>query len=69
MVDVWWGLVEKEGPCKYDWEGYADLVPLVQRHGLKLQAVMSLSSVWRKCCRSNSISPAAMGARGNQQKP
>ncbi|CAM8877801.1 unnamed protein product [Rhodiola kirilowii] len=41
MVDVWWGLVEKEGPCKYNWEGYADLVRLVQRHGLKLQAVMS----------------------------
>ncbi|CAM8879402.1 unnamed protein product [Rhodiola kirilowii] len=41
MVDVWWGLVEKEGPCKYNWEGYAELVQMVQRHGLKLQMVMS----------------------------
>lgn len=41
MVDVWWGLVEKEGPCKYNWEGYAELVHMVQRHGLKLQMVMS----------------------------
>ncbi|KAJ7952612.1 Beta-amylase [Quillaja saponaria] len=41
MVDAWWGLVEKDGPLKYNWEGYADLVQMVQRHGLKLQVVMS----------------------------
>ncbi|XP_074317633.1 beta-amylase 3, chloroplastic-like [Silene latifolia] len=41
MVDVWWGLVEKDGPLKYNWEGYAELVKMVQRHGLKLQVVMS----------------------------
>ncbi|XP_059657688.1 beta-amylase 3, chloroplastic-like [Cornus florida] len=41
MVDAWWGLVEKNGPLKYNWEGYADLVKMVQKHGLKLQAVMS----------------------------
>ncbi|KAL1827133.1 hypothetical protein DCAR_0206292 [Daucus carota subsp. sativus] len=41
MVDAWWGLVEKDGPLKYNWEGYAELVNLVQRHGLKLQVVMS----------------------------
>ncbi|WCJ20751.1 chloroplast beta-amylase [Euphorbia peplus] len=41
MVDVWWGLVEKDGPLIYNWEGYADLVQTVQKHGLKLQAVMS----------------------------
>ncbi|XP_027359756.1 beta-amylase 3, chloroplastic-like [Abrus precatorius] len=41
MVDAWWGLVEKEGPLKYNWEAYAELVKMVQRHGLKLQVVMS----------------------------
>lgn len=41
MVDAWWGLVEKEGPLKYNWEGYAELVKMVQKHGLKLQVVMS----------------------------
>ncbi|CAI9095546.1 OLC1v1031529C1 [Oldenlandia corymbosa var. corymbosa] len=41
MVDAWWGLVEKDGPLKYNWEGYAELLKMVQKHGLKLQAVMS----------------------------
>ncbi|TKY70754.1 Beta-amylase 3 [Spatholobus suberectus] len=41
MVDAWWGLVEKEGPLKYNWEAYAELVQMVQKHGLKLQVVMS----------------------------
>ncbi|RDX90488.1 Beta-amylase 3, chloroplastic [Mucuna pruriens] len=41
MVDAWWGLVEKEGPSKYNWEAYAELVHMVQKHGLKLQVVMS----------------------------
>lgn len=41
MVDAWWGLVEKDGPMKYNWEGYAELVEMVKKHGLKLQVVMS----------------------------
>ena len=41
MVDAWWGLVEKDGPSQYNWEGYAELVNLVQRNGLKIQVVMS----------------------------
>ncbi|KAI4315180.1 hypothetical protein L6164_028020 [Bauhinia variegata] len=41
MVDAWWGLVEKDGPLKYNWEAYAELVEMVQKHGLKLQVVMS----------------------------
>ncbi|OVA12726.1 Glycoside hydrolase [Macleaya cordata] len=41
MVDAWWGLVEKDGPLKYNWEGYFELVQMVQKHGLKLQVVMS----------------------------
>ncbi|CAN6723150.1 unnamed protein product [Malus baccata var. baccata] len=41
MVDAWWGLVEKDGPSKYNWEGYAELVQMVQKHGMKIQVVMS----------------------------
>ena len=41
MVDAWWGLVEKDGPLKYNWEGYDELVQMVKKHGLKLQVVMS----------------------------
>jgi beta-amylase len=41
MCDVWWGIVEREGPGIYDWEAYTDLVEMVAEVGLKLQAVMS----------------------------
>ncbi|CAH8316770.1 unnamed protein product [Eruca vesicaria subsp. sativa] len=41
MVDAWWGLVEKDGPMNYNWEGYSELIEMVQKHGLKLQVVMS----------------------------
>ncbi|XP_008794866.1 beta-amylase 3, chloroplastic [Phoenix dactylifera] len=41
MVDVWWGLVEKDGPMRYNWEAYMELVKMVERSGLKLQMVMS----------------------------
>ncbi|XP_020574026.1 beta-amylase 3, chloroplastic [Phalaenopsis equestris] len=41
MVDVWWGLVERAGPGRYDWEAYVELVKMAERHGLKLQMVMS----------------------------
>ncbi|KAI0500686.1 hypothetical protein KFK09_018902 [Dendrobium nobile] len=41
MVDVWWGVVERAGPGRYDWEAYGELVRMAERHGLKLQMVMS----------------------------
>ncbi|EYU17858.1 hypothetical protein ABFS82_05G077200 [Erythranthe guttata] len=41
MVDAWWGLVEKDGPMKYNWEGYAELIKMVEKLGLKIQVVMS----------------------------
>ncbi|CAG7897793.1 unnamed protein product [Brassica rapa] len=37
---AWWGLIEKDGPMKYNWEGYATLIQMVQMHGLKLHVVM-----------------------------
>lgn len=41
MVDVWWGLVEKDGPGAYNWAGYKELMDMCGRIGLKVQAVMS----------------------------
>ncbi|KAH7438282.1 hypothetical protein KP509_04G008700 [Ceratopteris richardii] len=41
MVDVWWGIVEKDGPKCYDWSAYRSLFKLIQSYGFKLQAVMS----------------------------
>ncbi|XP_011621487.1 beta-amylase 3, chloroplastic [Amborella trichopoda] len=41
MVDAWWGLAEKDAPRQYNWRGYLELVRMVEKHGLKLQVVMS----------------------------
>ncbi|GFY81463.1 beta-amylase 1 [Actinidia rufa] len=41
MMDVWWGLVEREGPGEYNWGGYVELLEMAKKHGLKVQAVMS----------------------------
>lgn len=35
-LPVWWGVAEKEGPCKYDWSSYLSLTKMVQDVGLKL---------------------------------
>ncbi|KAL4027875.1 hypothetical protein IC575_011065 [Cucumis melo] len=41
MVDVWWGLVEKERPGEYNFGGYEHLLGMAAKYGLKVQAVMS----------------------------
>ncbi|KAM7253917.1 hypothetical protein ACFE04_031599 [Oxalis oulophora] len=41
MMDVWWGLVEREKPGEYNWGGYAELLEMAKKHGLEVQAVMS----------------------------
>ena len=41
MVDVWWGVVEADGPGQYDWSAYKALAKIVASAGLKLHAVMS----------------------------
>lgn len=41
MMDVWWGLVEREGPGEYNFGGYIELLEMAKKHGLKVQAVMS----------------------------
>jgi len=41
MMDVWWGLVEREKPGEYNWGGYVELMEMAKKHGLKVQTVMS----------------------------
>ncbi|GLU08264.1 hypothetical protein SLE2022_251870 [Rubroshorea leprosula] len=41
MMDVWWGLVERDSPGVYNWGGYAELLEMAKKLGLKVQAVMS----------------------------
>jgi beta-amylase len=41
MVNVWWGLVEREAPGEYNWSAYRELLEMVRKRGLKVQAVMS----------------------------
>ncbi|KAL2939799.1 Beta-amylase 1 chloroplastic [Bienertia sinuspersici] len=41
MMDVWWGLVERESPGEYNWGGYVELIEMARKIGLKVQAVMS----------------------------
>ncbi|KAF6169302.1 hypothetical protein GIB67_013732 [Kingdonia uniflora] len=41
MVDVWWGIIESNGPKQYDWNRYKSLFQVVQDSGLKLQTIMS----------------------------
>lgn len=41
MVDVWWGIVEANGPKQYNWSSYRKLFGLAQRCGLRILAIMS----------------------------
>ena len=41
VVEVWWGLVERDEPRVYNWQGYLDLIALVKRCGLQVRAVMA----------------------------
>ncbi|KAK3264264.1 beta-amylase [Cymbomonas tetramitiformis] len=41
MVDVWWGIVERDEPQTYDWRAYKQLLSIVKNCGLRMQAVMS----------------------------
>jgi beta-amylase len=41
MVDIWWGIVERQGPRQYDFTAYKRLFYKVAAAGLKVQAVMS----------------------------
>lgn len=41
MTDVWWGVVERQGPKVYDWAAYQQLVALAHDAGLRVEIVMS----------------------------
>ncbi|CAI9093418.1 OLC1v1028917C1 [Oldenlandia corymbosa var. corymbosa] len=41
VMEVWWGLVERESPRVYNWQGYLEIVLLAKRYGLKVRAVMA----------------------------
>ncbi|KAL6883223.1 hypothetical protein ACP4OV_010637 [Aristida adscensionis] len=41
MVDVWWGICEGDGPGRYSFAGYTELMEMARKTGLKVQAVMS----------------------------
>ena len=40
-VELWWGLVERGGPGKYDWAGYLDLAAMARRYGLRVRAILA----------------------------
>lgn len=44
MVDIWWGIVERDGPKEYDFSAYKRLCQCVSDAGLKIQAVLSFHS-------------------------
>ncbi|KAK7251454.1 hypothetical protein RIF29_34668 [Crotalaria pallida] len=41
VVEIWWGLVERNEPRVYDWRGYRELVAMAAMCGLKVRAVLS----------------------------
>lgn len=41
VMEVWWGLVEREIPESYSWRGYLEIVEMAKRVGLKVRAVMA----------------------------
>lgn len=40
MIDVWWGIVERDGPRQYDFAAYRRLFELVRDSGLKVQVTI-----------------------------
>ncbi|XP_057968867.1 beta-amylase 1, chloroplastic-like [Malania oleifera] len=41
VMEVWWGMVEKDAPRVYDWRPYQEIVALASMLGLKVRAVMA----------------------------
>ncbi|KAJ0963097.1 hypothetical protein J5N97_028219 [Dioscorea zingiberensis] len=40
-VELWWGIVERDGPWLYDWSAYMDLITLAESRNLKVRAIMA----------------------------
>ncbi|XP_023553929.1 beta-amylase 1, chloroplastic-like [Cucurbita pepo subsp. pepo] len=43
VIEVWWGLVETDVPCSYNWKGYLEIVAMARRYGLKVRAVFTFN--------------------------
>ncbi|KAA8525730.1 hypothetical protein F0562_007585 [Nyssa sinensis] len=41
VMEVWWGLVERDAPRIYNWQGYLEIVSLARMCGLKVRAVLA----------------------------
>lgn len=41
VMEVWWGLVERNQPMFYDWSGYSQIVELARKCGLKIRALLA----------------------------
>ena len=41
MIDVWWGIVERNAPGEYDWSPYVQLMELLETLNIKLHVVRS----------------------------
>ncbi|XP_004503587.1 beta-amylase 1, chloroplastic-like [Cicer arietinum] len=41
VVEIWWGVVERNEPRVYDWRGYRELVVMACMCGLKVRAVLA----------------------------
>ena len=41
VLEVWWGLVEREAPGVYNWKGYMELIKLAKRFRLEVRAVIA----------------------------
>ncbi|KAL6182832.1 hypothetical protein ACLB2K_044244 [Fragaria x ananassa] len=41
VMEVWWGIVERDQPRVYNWQGYLAIVELAKRCGLKVRAVLA----------------------------
>ncbi|XAR70147.1 Beta-amylase [Bertholletia excelsa] len=41
VMEVWWGIVEREDPGVYNWRGYEEIVSLARWCGLKVRAIMA----------------------------
>ncbi|XP_052150834.1 beta-amylase 1, chloroplastic-like [Oryza glaberrima] len=40
-VELWWGVVERQGPGVYDWAGYLELAAMARRYGLRVRAILA----------------------------
>ncbi|KDP25257.1 hypothetical protein JCGZ_20413 [Jatropha curcas] len=41
VIEVWWGLVERDLPQVYNWQPYLELVEMAEESGLKVRAVLA----------------------------